>query len=533
MTPSQTVDAVIIGAGHHGLVSAAVLADAGWHVIVLEERDTVGGAVSSVERDGFVMDEFSACHPMARVSPVFRELALDELGLRWARAEIDIAHLAEPGRTDVPYLHRDPEVTAAHLAEEDPADGPAWLALFEEYLRIKEPLFDALLTRWPPAAPGLRLARALGGRDLPRFARFATLPVTRMATELFGGERARMLLAGNAMHADAPPEAPVSGLMGWLLTMMAQDVGYPGAVGGAQQVAEALAERARRNGAVVQTSTPVGRVVVSAGRAHGVVTVDGTQLRARHAVIADTSAPALYGRLLDPAVLPARFRDAVRTQFVWDVPTLKVNYRLRSTLPWTAPPARAAGVIHAGADVHGLTRWSADISTGVVPADPFVLIGQMSTIDPTRSPAGTEAMWLYSHLPHQRQDRASSAELVGNIERMLERYAPGWRDHVIESWVQHPSDLEDADDNIEGGAVNGGTTQMFQQLVFRPVTGLGGPRTPVEGLYLGSAATHPGGAVHGACGYLAARCALQDNRWWGVPKKRLAMAALHHLYSSR
>ena len=146
----------------------------------------------------------------------------------------------------------------------------------------------------------------------------------------------------------------------------------------------------------------------------------------------------------------------------------------------------------------------------------------MTTADPTRSPAGTEALWLYTHLPRGITDDASADVLVERSEEMLDRYAPGWRDLVIDRWVQRPSDLFAADANLVGGGVNGGTAQLYQQLFFRPVTGLGGPRTPVDGLYLGSAAIHPGGGVHGACGYLAARQALLDHAWWRRPGTAVA-----------
>ena len=525
-SPAESVDAVVIGAGHHGLVAAAVLADAGWDVLVLESRDRVGGAVSSVVRDGWVMDEFSACHPLAAASPVLRELALEEVGLSWARSERVLAHAGTPDDRAGALLHRDATATAAWLDEEAPGDGGAWLRLVEDYQRVKAPLLDALLTRWPPVAPGARLARALG-RELPRFARMLALPVTRMGEELFSGERGRMLLAGNAMHADIPPGSLGSGVFGWVMTMLAQDVGFPSPVGGSGRLAEAMAERARRCGARIEVGETVTRVDVRGGRAGAVLTAGGRWIRARRAVVADTSAPALYGDLLSDDVVPPRVRDDLDRRFEWDLPTVKLNYRLDARMPWTAAAARGAGVVHVGADVAGLVEWSGDLGAGRVPERPFALVGQMSTIDPSRSPQGTEALWLYTHLPRGVHDSASADRLVERSEGMLEEFAPGWRELVLDRWVQRPDDLEAANANLGQGAVGGGTQQPFQQLIFRPVTGLGGPRTAVEGLYLGSAAIHPGGGVHGACGYLAARCALADNRWWGAPRRRLALAALH------
>lgn len=523
------VDAVVVGGGHHGLVAAAVLADAGWDVLVLEERDHIGGAVDSVEADGWITDLYSACHPLAQASPVLQGLALEDHGLRWSWAPTQLAHLGRPGETSAPAVHTDPRDTADLLEDDHRGDGRTWLRLLEQYRQVKEPLLRALLTRWPPVTDGARLAAAVGPRHLPDFLRFALLPGTRMGEELFGGRAGREILAGNAMHADAPLTAPVSGMYGWLLSMLAQDVGFPSPVGGTRELARALGARARSAGAAVEVGARVTRIVVRDGTARGVETADGRRIAARRAVIADTSAPALYGSLLEQEAVPPGLRTRLR-HFVWDLPTVKLDYRLAGTMPWTAEQAHGAGVVHLGRDVPGLVRWTADLEAGRVPDHPFGLAGQMSTIDPSRSPAGTESFWLYTHLPRGVTDAEATRRTVERCEATLDAFAPGWRDLVLERRVRTPTDLERDDRNLGDGSVGGGTQQLLQQAIWRPVAGLGGPRTHVEGLYLGSAAIHPGGGVHGACGHLAARAALADTRPVGALAGRVHRGALRRIH---
>jgi phytoene dehydrogenase-like protein len=529
----ERVDAVVVGAGHHGLVSAAILADAGWDVLVLEAGDKVGGAVSSVNRGGWVLDEFSSCHPLAIASPVLNELRLGECGLRWSHAPRPVVHLSDPDDPRGVGVDPDPAVTARMLAESHPSDEVAWLELVDLWQRIRGPLLRVLMTRWPPVRAVGSLVAAVGLPASPALLRTLLLPLSRLAAERFGGEAARSLLAGNAVHADVRPEAAGSGLFGLLMAMLAQDVGFPSPTGGAGQLAEALRVRAERSGARIQTLEPVRRIGTTNGRVSGVETGSGRCIGVRRAVIADTSGPALYLDLLDRSAVPQALVTALQRSFEWDLPTVKVNLRLSGPLPWTAERARAAGVIHLGLDSGGLVRWAADLASGVVPRVPFSLLGQTTTIDPTRSPPGTETVWLYSHLPVGHSDDETASLLADRMMDLLDRFAPGWRGLEIERWVQLPSDLERADTNLVAGAVAGGTAQLHQQLFFRPVLGTGGPRTPIANLYLGSAAAHPGGGVHGACGYLAARAALTDQAWWGRPRRHLELTALHWLYRDR
>lgn len=527
---TEVVDAVIIGAGHHGLVAAATLADEGWDVLVLEERPVVGGAVASVDHDGWVLDEFSACHPLAVASPVLRALNLEDHGLRWARAETQVAHLARPQDRWAPAVRSRVQDTADLLAQDDPRDGRAWLRLVEQYDAIKGPFIEALLTRWPPMLPAARLAASVGPRHLPDLVRFMLLPTTRMGQEVFRGRAGRELLAGNAMHADAPPTAAVSGVFGWLMTMLAQDVGFPSPVGGSARLADALRRRAEAAGAQVRVATSARRIVVRGGRARGVETADGARIRARRAVIADTSAPQLYDRLLTATDVPAGLRARL-AQFEWDLPTVKLNYRLSGPMPWTADQARGAGVVHVGRDVPGLVQWSAELEAGAIPEHPFALLGQMTSIDATRSPAGTETMWIYTHLPRGVTEQDAARRLIERSEAMLDAFAPDWRDLIVQRWEQTPTTLQASNANLGEGAVGGGTQQLFQQVIWRPTTGFGGPRTHLRGLYLGSAASHPGGGVHGACGYLAARAALTDAGAVGRRRDDVRLAAVRRMYA--
>jgi phytoene dehydrogenase-like protein len=529
----RSVDAIVVGGGPNGLVAAAILADAGWSVLLLEEQDELGGAVKSRIDDGWTMDQFSACYPLAVASPIMRDLGLERHGLRWAIAETVLAHPLSSEDGTAAVIHLDREQTAANLGEEEGADGQAWLDLCARYDKISAPFLDAMLNAWPPVMAARRLARTLGGSaELLRFARFLSLPTHRMGEELFRGRRGRALLAGNAMHADAPADAPISGVMGWLLAMLAQDVGFPSPVGGAGQLTAALVHRARTAGADLRTGEPVAHIEVRSGAAAAVRTASGQTVRASKAIVGDVAATALYRELLAPDVVPATLRDELH-RFSWDLPTVKINYRLRATPAWTAKDARSAGVVHAGADADGLVHWSADLNTRRIPRVPFALIGQMSTIDPTRSPDGTQAMWAHSHLPRGLTDDESAHLLAARVDEMLEAHAPGFASQILDRDVQTPAMLMAQDANLVGGAVGGGTSQLFQQLVFRPVPGLGGPRTVIDHLYLGSAAIHPGGGVHGACGALAARAALDDHGRLGALRRRASSAVLERLYRAR
>ncbi|MGW7647346.1 phytoene desaturase family protein [Streptomyces bobili] len=516
-------DAVVIGAGPNGLVAANLLADAGWSVDVVEEQPEPGGAVRHDRGvdPRFVNDLFSSFYPLAAASPVLSGLRLQDHGLRWSHAPRVLAHPLSDGRCAV--LDRRIDATAASLDAFHDGDGAAWRRLHEIWEGLRPDLLDALFTPFPPLRAGTRLAvrlRAAGGL---RLARTLLLPVRRMGAEEFGGEGGRLLLAGNALHADLAPEAAGSGGFGWLMSMLGQTYGFPVPAGGAGALTDALVRRLRSRGGTLRCGLRADRVVVRDGRAVGVRTADGATLTARRAVLADVCVPALYGELVEREHLPAQLLADLQ-RFEWDFATFKVDWALDGPVPWRAEPAARAGTVHLADGFDELTRFAAQIAMRQIPDRPFCLFGQMTTADPARSPHGTESAWAYTHVPHEVVSDAGDEDLTGawdpkereimadRVERQVERFAPGFRALIRARRVLAPPTLQALDGNLRDGAINGGTAGIHQQLVFRPLPGTGRPETPVRGLFLASAGAHPGGGVHGAPGANAARAALRRNR---------------------
>jgi phytoene dehydrogenase-like protein len=514
-------DAVVIGSGPNGLVAANLLADRGWDVVVLEAAPHYGGAVASAElvEPGFVNDVFSAFYPLAAASPVIKGLHLEQYGLTWKRAPLVLAHPAPDGTC--PVLSTNLDETAASLDQLHLGDGDSWRRLFERWERMRSGLLEGLFTPIPPVkATGKLLASTFPDGPL-RFARFALLSVRRMGVEEFTSPGARRLLAGSALHADLSPEDSIGGFFGYILNALGQDVGWPVPEGGAGRLADALAHRFRAKGGRIECDTRVDKVLVHDGRAVG-VRAHGEDIYASKAVLADVDAPQLFLRLVGTEHLKPRFVDDLR-RFVWDHATVKIDWTLDGAIPWLAEPARRAGTVHIVASVDELSEATGHITRSLLPAKPFLILGQQSMTDPTRAPAGKETAWAYTHIPREPQadaageiavplDRGGLERFADRMQARIEELAPGFGALVRGRHVMGPGDLAGRNANLDGGAINGGTAALYQQLVFRPTPGLGRPETPIRHLYLAGSSAHPGGGVHGACGSNAARAAIAHER---------------------
>ena len=373
---------------------------------------------------------YSSFYPLAAASPILAGLDLGSHGLTWRHAPAVVAHLLSPDAERAAVLHRDVLDTAA-LARDRP----------HGRRRRLDPHVRALAAHPRPAARRALLAvparegrgadvrPARGTRTRSGRCACSRCRCTGCARSCSRAGWRPALITGNALHADVPAMAPVSGVFGWLLVMLGQDVGFPVPQGGAGMLAEALASRARAAGAQIHTGARVDRVVVGNGRALGAVTHDGRAVRARRAVLADVPAPTLLGKLVRPEDLPAGVLEALE-RFQWDLPTVKLNWALDGPDPVACPRRGAgAGTVHLGSDADGLALSSGALTLGKPAEHDFLLVGQMAVADPTRAPRGRrERLVLQSPAPRGR----------GRRQRPRPRRAHGGGDRGARSGVPRP-----------------------------------------------------------------------------------------------
>jgi phytoene dehydrogenase-like protein len=495
-------DALVVGSGPNGLTAAIEMARAGWRVLVLEAAQRAGGAVASDELTlpGFRHDTFSAVYPAAAASPVFAQMPLERHGLRWVHPAACLAHPLADGTAVA--LYRDVERTAASLDAAHAGDGERWRAFAAPFVRHFDALRETMLAGFPPLRGPLRLTAGLGPRGMLGFARLLLMPAQALGEELFEGDGSRAWLYGSAIHSDAPLQAAGSAIAAAYLTLLGHGVGWPSPEGGAGRLADALVSYLRELGGELRTGATVTRLAVERGRAVG-VELDGGERVAAPVVIADVMPGALV-RLAGEA-LPAGYARALR-RYRPGPSTLKLDWALDGPIPWSAPQAREAGTVHLGGSAPEVL--ASTTPAGGLPERPFMLLGQQSLADPTRAPAGKHTAWAYAHGPQSLDWAAEQDRHVERMEAQVERFAPGFRERILGRHVLGPADLQRRNANLVGGDVGGGSYAL-DQLIFRPLPSLSPYRTPLRGLYLGSAATFPGGAVHGVPGRAAARLALR------------------------
>lgn len=469
--------ALVIGSGPNGLAAAIVLAKAGLAVDVYEAEAEPGGACRTLPLTlpGFLHDFGSAVHPLAAASPFFNTLPLAQHGLEWVHGDAPLAHPLDDGTAVV--LERDLDLAERELG----ADGKEWRKIVQPFAR-----------QWPQfieGALGPLLRIPSHPLLMARFGLNAIQPATIFADRHFRGVRARALFAGLAAHSCLDLNRALSSAPGLMLGIAAHTVGWPVPRGGAGSITRALIKHLESLGGTLHTSLRID--------AHSF-----RELGGENAVALFDTAPSGLAAIAGD-LLPRSYRRGV-AEFQHAPAAFKIDYALSEPVPWRAPGCRRAISVHLGGRLEEIAAGEREVSIGRPPERPFVLVAQPTLYDPTRAPDGKHVLWAYCHVPN-----GSTVDMTERIEGQIERFAPGFRDCVLARHVSTPAVLQSMDANLVGGDVIGGSMEM-QHLLLRP--GIRSYSTGTTNIYLCSASTPPGGAVHGLCGFHAATLALRRTK---------------------
>jgi phytoene dehydrogenase-like protein len=498
------VRVVVVGAGHTGLICAARLASRGLEVCVVEQAREPGGALGSQAQTlpGFVHDHCAGFLPLAAASPAFRDLPLERHGLEWVRPELAMAHPFSDGSAIV--LHRNVDVTAASLEAAAHGAGSAWHSLVDPLLARREQLLRTALSPLPPGVAALRLALALR-RDGIELARRALASAATFGLEVLGAARPAAWFSGSAVHSDLTPGSSGGAGFALFLKLLGHIVGWPYPRGGAGRLTDALVSHVRSLGGEVRCAAAVRSIEVRGGRVRGVRLACGEGLDADAVVTTISAAP--FAALLPDGALPSRVMQRLHT-WRYGIGTFKVDFALDGPVPWVSSEARRAGVVHLGDTLDALFRSQQEAGLGRVPQEPAMVVGQHSLHDDSRAPAGKHTLYVYTHVPARPE--LPDVAIADRIEQRIERFAPGFRDLVLARDVRAPERLERENPSLIGGDLAGGSMELDQQGPFRPAPELARYRSPLPGLYMAGASTHPGPGVHGVSGRGAAEAVLTD-----------------------
>jgi phytoene dehydrogenase-like protein len=466
------LDAVVIGSGPNGLAAAIALARAGASVLVVEGADEVGGGTRSAELTlpGFNHDVCSAVHPMGILSPFFRQLPLAEHGLEWVKPPASVAHPMADG--EAVMLYRSLERTALGLGDDAKA-----------YARLVAPFLDAPHDLLADVMAPLRIPRH--PIAMLRFGVRAVFSANRLSRLCFRDERARALFAGCAGHSVLPLTAPLTAALALLFALTGHVEDWPVARGGSHRVSKALASYLVSLGGRIQTGRHIERL---------------DELPSSRVVLFDTAPEGL--RRIAAEALPEGYRGRLG-RYRYGPGVFKLDWALDGPIPWADPKCLEASTVHVGGTLDEICVSERDMYNGRHTERPFLILCQQSQFDATRAPDGKHTGYAYCHVPH-----ASTRDMTEAIEAQVERFAPGFRDRILARHRMNTADFQRYNENYQGGAITGGVADALQ-LFNSPVTRLDPYSTPNPRLFICSAATPPGGGVHGQNGYWAAQSALK------------------------
>jgi phytoene dehydrogenase-like protein len=524
----QNPDAIIIGAGHNGLVTAAYLARAGRRVLVLERRELVGGcAVTEEIWPGYQVSTASYLTSLLQ-ERVIRDLELARFGYRVDAKDPAFFSPFPDGR--YLFMWQDREKTLAEIAKFSRRDAAAYPA-YEDYLERLSQVVEGLLLTTPPEFPPeslgdfvdyLKLAAKMRGvspKDMVGLVKIFTQSAVEFLDQWFESDQFKVTLATDAViGANGGPRS--SGTAYILLHHVMGGVGGHRGLwgfvrGGMGGVSNAIAASAKSRGAEIRTNASVDHIKIKNGRARGVVLEGGEEIDSQ-LVISNLTPQLTFLRLIDQDALPGDFVDSIR-KYRSEGTSCKINLALSGlpnfrALPGAQGPQHRA-TMHLCPSVEYIERAWDDAKYGHPSQSPLLELTVPTMYDPSLAPEGKHIMGIFIQYAPYTLRESNWDELrepfAYRCLDLIEEYAPGFRDLIIHQQVLTPLDLERRF-GLTGGNIFHGEMALDQMFVMRPVAGSARYRTPIRGLYLCGSGTHPGGGVMGAPGYNAAHEILKD-----------------------
>jgi len=527
MTDS-TYDAIIIGAGHNGLVTAGYLARAGWKVLVLERRPIVGGAcVTEAVFPGYRVSTASYLVSLLQ-EKVVRELELPRYGYKVFPK--DPAYFAPYPDDRHLFMYQDMARTCQEIAKFSAADAARYPD-YEEYIERIARLIDPLFLQPPPQFPPQRLSdwleplragRTLLGLSNSQLAdaiKLMTRSVQAILDEWFESDALKVALATDGViGTNGGPHTP-----GTAYVLLHHVMGGVGGVrglwgfveGGMGAITQALAASAQAHGTEIRTNAPVAKVLTRDDTATGVVLEDGTEFRAK-VVISNADPKRTFLHLVERNALPDEFVAQIES-YQCEGTSFKINLGLGELPDYTAFPGTALGPQHRGTthicpDMEYLERAWDDAKYGKPSEHPLLEITIPTAYDPTLAPEGKHIMGIFvQYAPYSLRDTTWPEEKEGFVQRVLDilgAYAPNLPRAIEHVHALSPLDLEQ-EYGLTGGNIFHGALSLDQLFFMRPALGWARYATPIRNLYLCGSGAHPGGGVTGAPGHNAAMEILQ------------------------
>ena len=514
-------DAVIIGAGHNGLAAGVHLAARGKRVAIVEAKDEPGGAVKTrgLTLPGFRHDLCAMNLSMFAGSGFFaaHKDALVAHGLAFVPAEHAFATVFRDG-THL-GVSRTLETTLAGISALSPADAKGWRDLLGRFGEDAPHIF-ALLGSPMPSIAAARVVwkawRAMGANRLYDTVKLLLASPRDFLDARFEHPKVKAMMAAWGLHLDFPPDVAGGALFPYLESMANQSLGMVIGQGGADTIVKAMVGALKAKGGVLILGDGASRIDLANGAASGVTLQSGRKLEAGR-IIANVHPKIVFEELTPPDAAPASFRGAVKS-FRAGPGAMMIHLALDDLPDWRAGRAlREFAYVHVAPDMEMMSRVYAEAAAGLLPAEPVLVVGQPTAIDPSRAPAGKHVLWIQVRvLPAEIRGDAAGAIAARNWDEarepyaervldILETYAPGLRSRVLGRAVFSPLDLERENPNLIGGDSLSGSHHLDQNFFLRPVAGWSRYRTPVKNLYLCGASTWPGAGTGAGSGFMVAK----------------------------